>query len=203
MKTVADYKVLCNDGTLDISNGAVAPCVNKGGIKGLSNVKSFFSEENVKSLLNGINLGRPSQAINRIKFYKFKEDFVNGVLPNTNGQPNIIFKKGDIIKNDGIITFKFLLNTETKGIMAKPTVVGARVESTDGLVFVPLTSVELVSAEEIAKKQIEDAVKQQNPQLPTKNTDSVFKKIAGSYNKNLIIAGLLVVGYFAYKKFKK
>ena len=42
---------------------------------------------------------------------------------------------------------------------------------------------------------------------PTKNRDSIskslFKKIAGSYNQNLIIAGLLVAGYFAYKKFKK
>jgi hypothetical protein len=44
MKTVADYKVLCNDGTLDISNGAVAPCVNKGGIKPyFSGVKSYLS----------------------------------------------------------------------------------------------------------------------------------------------------------------
>ena len=42
---------------------------------------------------------------------------------------------------------------------------------------------------------------------PTKNRDSIskslFKKIAGAYNQNLIIAGLLVAGYFAYKKFKK
>jgi hypothetical protein len=44
-------------------------------------------------------------------------------------------------------------------------------------------------------------------QAPTKNRDSIskslFKKIAGAYNQNLIIAGLLVAGYFAYKKFKK
>lgn len=44
-------------------------------------------------------------------------------------------------------------------------------------------------------------------QAPIKNRDSIskslFKKIAGSYNQNLIIAGVLVAGYFAYKKFKK
>ena len=44
-------------------------------------------------------------------------------------------------------------------------------------------------------------------QAPTKNRDSIskslFKKIAGSYNQNLIIAGVLVAGYFAYKKYKK
>ena len=38
---------------------------------------------------------------------------------------------------------------------------------------------------------------------PTKSGSSVFKKLAGAYNKNLIIAVVLVGGYFAYKKFKK
>jgi hypothetical protein len=33
MKVVANYKVLCNDGTYDVGNGAVAPCINNGGIK--------------------------------------------------------------------------------------------------------------------------------------------------------------------------
>jgi hypothetical protein len=75
--------------------------------------------------------------------YKLKDDFVNGVLPNTNGKPNIIFKKGDII--DGIITEKFVFNTMMKGIMSKPTVVGARVEEAGGLVFVPITSIDLVN----------------------------------------------------------
>ena len=39
--------------------------------------------------------------------------------------------------------------------------------------------------------------------LPTKSGVSIFKKLAGAYNKNLIVAVVLVAGYFAYKKFKK
>jgi len=41
------------------------------------------------------------------------------------------------------------------------------------------------------------------PVPPTKSGDAFFPKLAGSYNQNLIIAGVLVAGYFAYKKFKK
>jgi len=37
----------------------------------------------------------------------------------------------------------------------------------------------------------------------TQNTDSKNEKTSGAYNKNLIIALVLVVGYFAYKKFNK
>jgi hypothetical protein len=33
MKFVANYKVLCNDGTYDVNNGVVAPCINRGGQK--------------------------------------------------------------------------------------------------------------------------------------------------------------------------
>jgi hypothetical protein len=39
--------------------------------------------------------------------------------------------------------------------------------------------------------------------VPTKSGGSVFTKLAGAYNKNLIIAVVLVAGYLAYKKFKK
>ena len=39
---------------------------------------------------------------------------------------------------------------------------------------------------------------------PTKSSgDAFFPKLAGAYNQNLIIAVVLVAGYFAYKKFKK
>jgi len=41
------------------------------------------------------------------------------------------------------------------------------------------------------------------PAPPTKSGDAFFPKLAGAYNKNLIIAVVLVAGYFAYKKFKK
>jgi hypothetical protein len=39
--------------------------------------------------------------------------------------------------------------------------------------------------------------------LPTKGKEDITKKILGAYNQNLIIAVVLLAGYFAYKKFKK
>ena len=53
---------------------------------------------------------------------------------------------------------------------------------------------------EEAEKQ---TVAQAQSKSPTKSGSSVFKKLAGAYNQNLIIAVVLVGGYFAYKKFKK
>ena len=41
------------------------------------------------------------------------------------------------------------------------------------------------------------------PSVPTKEKESSSKKLLGASNKNLIIAIVLVAGYFAYKKFKK
>ena len=40
-------------------------------------------------------------------------------------------------------------------------------------------------------------------ELQTKKQESILGKISGSYGQNLIIAVVLVAGYFAYKKFKK
>lgn len=31
-------RVECNDGSFDVSNGAVAPCLNRGGVKGITSV---------------------------------------------------------------------------------------------------------------------------------------------------------------------
>jgi hypothetical protein len=42
-----------------------------------------------------------------------------------------------------------------------------------------------------------------NSNLPTKGKEDITKKLLGAYNQNLIIAVVLVAGYFAYKKFKK
>ena len=39
--------------------------------------------------------------------------------------------------------------------------------------------------------------------VPTKGKEDITKKLLGAYNQNLIIAVVLVAGYFAYKKFKK
>jgi hypothetical protein len=57
--------------------------------------------------------------------------------------------------------------------------------------------------EDALAKSNEDAIAQAQSKSPTKSGGSVFKKLAGAYNKNLIIAVVLVAGYFAYKKFKK
>jgi hypothetical protein len=61
--------------------------------------------------------------------------------------------------------------------------------------------------DELARIQMEYALAKANENAqsksPTKSGSSVFRKLAGAYNKNLIIAGVLVAGYFAYKKFKK
>ena len=40
-------------------------------------------------------------------------------------------------------------------------------------------------------------------ELQTKKQESILGKISGSYGQNLIIALVLIAGYFAYKKFKK
>jgi hypothetical protein len=44
MKVVAINRVLCNDGTYDITNGAVAPCDSAGGVKGNSNLPTKGKE---------------------------------------------------------------------------------------------------------------------------------------------------------------
>lgn len=166
--------VTCPDGTKDFAIGIAPPCM-------------------------GIKYGNQKPIVGK-RFYKFKDDFINGVLPN--GKPNIIFKKGDIIQNDGIVTEKFVFNTMTKGIMSKPTVVGARVEEAGGLVFVPISRVDLVDSQENAKKQYEDALKneqekaQSQAQSQGNNTKEPIYYI-------LVTAGVLVAGFFAYKKFKK
>jgi len=41
MKVVASNRVLCNNGTYDITNGAVAPCDSAGGVKVQAPTKSM------------------------------------------------------------------------------------------------------------------------------------------------------------------
>lgn len=70
-----------------------------------------------------------------------KSDFINGVIPNSNGKPNLLFKKGD--KVSGTIIDKFIFNKQTKGILAFPTVKGSYLESNttnkvDSRVFIPV-----------------------------------------------------------------
>ena len=37
-KCKGDFRVECNDGTCDVTNGAVAPCLTRGGVKGITSV---------------------------------------------------------------------------------------------------------------------------------------------------------------------
>jgi hypothetical protein len=121
--------------------------------------------------------------------YKLKDDFVNGVLPNTNGKPNIIFKKGDII--NGTITEKFVFNTMMKGIMSKPTVVGARVEEAGGLVFVPITSIDLVNQPVVKQLQSKEEVQ--------KLIDERISKIKFPLKTTLITSAVpLGLAYYSY-----
>lgn len=78
-----------------------------------------------------------------MKTYKAKQDIINGVLLNTNGQPNILFRKGDAIVGQQVE--KFIFNQNMKGIIAKPTVPSARVETPDGLTFVPFSQIDIIA----------------------------------------------------------
>jgi hypothetical protein len=145
--------------------------------------------------------------------YRLKDDLTNGVLPN--GNPNVLFKKGDII--DGVIIERFIFNTNTKGIESKPTVLGARVETSDGLAFVPIWAIDLVN-QPIDVKPTSEAVKQQNllgggrtlttedkfyEMLGIKKTDGTGWGLQSRPVGRLLVAVVLIGGYFAYKKFKK
>ncbi len=70
-----------------------------------------------------------------------KSDITSGFKPN--GEPNLLFKKGDYVA--GIGTERFIFNKKMYGIMFKPTVPNAYVENVDGLVFIPIEAISLVS----------------------------------------------------------
>lgn len=76
------------------------------------------------------------------KSYRLKNDIINGVIPNTNGKDNILFKKGDIIKGDTIE--KYIYNQRMEGIEAKPTVSGAYIETDTA--FIPLSNLEEINS---------------------------------------------------------
>ena len=115
-----------------------------------------------------------------------------------------IFDKGSIVvgqtKNIGGQNIFSVIETSTKNTFDKDTkqpFVG-RVEFA-----LDPSKLEIFDAEKEAQKQIEEAIAKDGANAPTKSRDSIFKKLAGAYNKNLIIAVVLVAGYFAYKKYKK
>jgi hypothetical protein len=67
------------------------------------------------------------------KSWILKNDFINGVIPNSNGTPNILFKKGDRIYGDSITKY---FGKSVLGVEALPTVKGSYSETRN--VFIPL-----------------------------------------------------------------
>lgn len=65
----------------------------------------------------------------------------------------------------------------------------------------PFTGMVYFSLDPSKLEKIQQVVNEPAP--PTKTGVSIYRKLAGAYNKNLIVAVVLVAGYFAYKKFKK
>jgi hypothetical protein len=65
-----------------------------------------------------------------------KQDIQVGFIPNTNGKPNILFRKGDNVS--GEIYTRYIFNKNMEGIDAFPTVSGAHIETIDGKHFLPL-----------------------------------------------------------------
>lgn len=60
--SLLNNKVQCNDGTFDITNGAVAPCFNRGGVKLLKSKYSGISEflNDKSTIFPSFNIIKPS-----------------------------------------------------------------------------------------------------------------------------------------------
>jgi hypothetical protein len=136
-----------------------------------------------------------------IEKYRFTKDIEltawdgkEGFSFNQNNQPKIKFKKGDIV--DGfIMPNKFQSEPPAYLVITDKTKSDAMFRfANGGRGFKGYDFIEQISDSGV----VSDA-----PAPPTKSGDAFFPKLAGAYNKNLIIAVVLVAGYFAYKKFKK
>lgn len=111
-----------------------------------------------------------------------KNDFVNGVLPNSKGAPNILFKKGDKIR--GVITKKLMGNI-VEGVEAIPTVKDAYIETE--MAFVPVLNLTDISGMPLLDRSIN---------MPTKM--DYAKKIGLIL---LVVGGSIAALIFAYKKY--
>ena len=92
-----------------------------------------------------------------------------------------------VLCNDGSIQMQPLTNAKVMDACAKN---GGRSANQP----IDFTKYEQVKAESLDKGGM---------YVPTKGKEDITKKILGAYNQNLIIAVVLLAGYFAYKKFKK
>lgn len=117
-----------------------------------------------------------------MKIYKAKQDIINGFIPNSNGKPNILFKKGDQIVGEE--SEKYYMNTMVKGIIALPTVVGAYIETLDKKQFVPFNHID-----------IEDNTQNSSVQAP-EIPDSIPPKKSLFTSYNIVI--LVVILFFVF-----
>ena len=140
-----------------------------------------------------------------IEKYRFTKDIEltawdgkEGFSFNQNNQPKIKFKKGDIV--DG-----FIMPNKSQSEPPAYLVITDKTKSdamfrfaNGGRGFKGYDFIQQISDSGV----ISDA-QTVTEELQTKKQESILSKISGNYGKNLLIAGVLVAGYFAYKKFKK
>ena len=110
-------------------------------------------------------------------------------------------KKGDIIEGS-IATEDSVFGIKGQSIAFKT--MGA--STTNGVAYSDLALLYFPIDNAGALEEIDDKgnVINKNEIAPPTKSDSPFSaKLLGAYNQNLIIAVVLVAGYFAYKKFKK
>lgn len=119
-----------------------------------------------------------------MKIYRVKQDIINGFIPNSNGKPNILFKKGDQIV--GKESEKYYMNTMVKGIIALPTVVGAYIETLDKKQFVPFNHID-----------IEDNTQNSSVQAP-EIPDSIPPKKSLFTSYNIVIWVVILFFVFSF-----
>jgi len=187
---------LCKDGTIDKNNPS-NPCINNGGVDWSGGKKPELTKEQV--LAQSLSDYRASlpKLIEKYRITKDIELFAwngkEGFGFNIN-QPKFKFKKGDIV--DGfIMPNQFETEPPAYLVITDKTKSDAMFRfANGGRGFKGYDFIEKIS---------DSANVSNEPAPPTKSGDAFFAKLAGAYNKNLIIAVVLVAGYFAYKKFKK
>lgn len=111
-------------------------------------------------------------------------DYASGVIPNTNGKINMLFKKGDSI--EGELTEKFIFNRQTIGVYHKPTVEGAYIETPDGKAFLPIEYLAPAIPEKTAQEK-QSEIKPQTNHAKTYVAIAIFAVVfiaAFNYYKN-------------------
>jgi len=105
---------------------------NKGGVvnaPSASGITNSMVDSSSRTPLSGMK-PTPMPRVEKNIFspsFKLKRDIVNGFIPNSNGIPNVLFKKDDIIK--GKVKEYFIFNKKSMGVQSFPTVKGAYFEA--------------------------------------------------------------------------